>query len=509
MVAVRRALLFASAERYFVLAVNFVMVAIVSRLLTPEDVGLSVIGTAAIATAESLRDCPTSYLIQKKDLSRDETQTTFVVMLTLTVLLAGIFWVIATPLSAFYKQPDLIAFLHVVSFALLPGPFERPIMALLRRDMQFGTLAFINICTAAVSAVLTVALAVLGFRYMSFAWAALAGNATAVVLALYFRPDWWIYKRQMRAWRQVIAFGGYNSATAVLNQVYEWLPYFVLGRAVSLDAVGLYSRAIMVCQLPAKCTLTIVAPVALSAFAAEARQGHSLKSPFLRTLEYFTVVQWPALALVSLLADPVVSLLLGQQWLNIVPLVRVIAIAYMFSFISVLGYQVFVAVGGVRDLLISSLVSLPISALAVSISAYFGAEVMAACLLVTVPLQGYVTLSFIRSHVPFRWRELANAVSKSLLVTLASIAGPALYIAVAGFQRDLSVFSAAILAFSALAGWWLGMRVLDHPFLAEVRNVMQTAIRGPVGRRAAAACDRILARTRAGWNQAVATVLSR
>ena len=59
------------------------------------------------------------------------------------------------------------------------------------------------------------------------------------------------------------------------------------------------------------------------------------------------------------MAQPIILIWLGPTWLEVVPLVRMLCIAYLALFAACLTYPVLVAVGSVRDALISSLISLP------------------------------------------------------------------------------------------------------------------------------------------------------
>ncbi|MDZ4790966.1 MAG: hypothetical protein SGJ17_07140 [Hyphomicrobiales bacterium] len=71
--AVRRALAYSSAERYVNLLVNFGLIAAVSRLLTPQEVGVSALGVTILGLVETIRDIPSSYLVQRPTLTREDT----------------------------------------------------------------------------------------------------------------------------------------------------------------------------------------------------------------------------------------------------------------------------------------------------------------------------------------------------------------------------------------------------------------------------------------------------
>ena len=83
---VRSALLFATADRYFSLGVNFLSVATVSRLLTPQEIGLAVVGSAVCALWFRLREfTPLTFIILRKDLILDDIRAAF----TISFLLSG------------------------------------------------------------------------------------------------------------------------------------------------------------------------------------------------------------------------------------------------------------------------------------------------------------------------------------------------------------------------------------------------------------------------------------
>ena len=78
----------AAGEQYFRMAINFASIAAVSRLLTPTEIGVSVIGTGIVLIAMGLREFATSdFLIQRQEITRDDVRAAFTVVFLLTVLI--------------------------------------------------------------------------------------------------------------------------------------------------------------------------------------------------------------------------------------------------------------------------------------------------------------------------------------------------------------------------------------------------------------------------------------
>jgi O-antigen/teichoic acid export membrane protein len=478
----RHSLLFSFLDRYATLAITLVLTAIVARLLTPAEVGVFAIGVGLIAMVEAFREFGVgAYLVQEREITPQKIRTAFTIMLLLSLLLAAALNLLAGPIARFYGEPGLQAVLHLATLSFLLVPFSNPIMALLRREMAFGRIACINVTGALANLVVVVTLAASGFGYLSLAWGALASGAAIMVTAISCRPQLWIFKPCLVGWRTVLSFGGYASATMLLNVFYEMLPQLTLGRILGFDAVGLYSRAMILCRLPDRLIMSALPPVLLPALSARVRLGGDLKEPYLRGLDYGLTVQWPVLACLALLADPVVRVFLGAQWAEVAPLVRIIALASLAMFPAFLTYPILVALGRVKDTLIASLVSLPPSFALMFAAAFLGLEAVAASLLLTAPFQVYVALRFIRRQVPFTWGELGAAVRKGMMVTLCAAAAPAAAVALAGF--GLSVPAGAAAGIGAAAGWLVGLCLTDHPLLAEIRGLSRLTATGRRGAR--------------------------
>ena len=76
----------AVGEQYFRMAIHFASIAAVSRLLTPTEIGVSVIGTGIVLIAMGLREFATSdFLIQRQEITRDDVRASFTVVFLLTV----------------------------------------------------------------------------------------------------------------------------------------------------------------------------------------------------------------------------------------------------------------------------------------------------------------------------------------------------------------------------------------------------------------------------------------
>jgi O-antigen/teichoic acid export membrane protein len=452
--------------------VNLVTVAVVSRLLTPGEIGISATATAVIAIAHSLREFASGdFIVAQKELTRVHVRTAFTVMLLLTIPISGILLVAAKLIAKVYDENGLTLYIQIAAICILLQVFIIPVATLLRREMSFDKLAMIDMTNATVSAAVTISLASVGFSYMSFAWGMFAATVVSALLALYIRPNFWIFQPVLHEWRGMLRFGGYNGTNIFLYQLFESFPPLLIGRLISFDALGLFNRAINVSKLPDKVFFGGVIPVVLPAFSAKFREQPDLARSYLKAVEYITGIQWPALVVLAILAYPVVLTLLGTQWIGVAPLVQIIALGWMFSFAFELNYPLLQSIGALHDTLLRALIAWPLSAVIIAVAIYFGLTAVAVSYWITIPLQALIAFHFVRRHVDFSWQELIGAMQKSVIVTMGSAAGPLAVVALSGFDFDISIPKAFIAVVLSAIGWLGGLWITRHPLSNEILDV--------------------------------------
>lgn len=491
MADLRRALLFASGGRYVVMAVNLASATVLARLLTPSEFGISVLGGSLLGMAEAIRELGSvAYLVQQKNLTQGKIRTVFTISLIVTMTMTIVLVISSGAFARFYGVPELARYVEIIAFGYAIAPFAHPIYAVLSRDMEFDKLAVLDTLTMLVNALASIILVLQGFSYFGLAWATVISGATWTLLGLCVKRDFSVYRPSLAEWRSVLAFGAWGSATAVLYRSSKSLFWLILGKILDARAVGLCQRAILVAQFPERVILAGVGAVALPAFSEHARNGRALKDAYLSALEHVTAVQWPALTLLAIMADPIVSLLFGSQWLEAIPLVQVFAVTQMLNFPTALNYPVQVAVGAIRHTAPLALAQTVISLVVLTYAARYGIRAVAFSTFLTVPFNVGLSVLVVRAHIPFPWREFTGATLRSAVVAGMSAVGPLIVITSCG-TVSLSMLPVAMAIALAGVGWLAGLWLTHHPLFGEVRKVVELIVRvvaarldgvgGPVG----------------------------
>jgi O-antigen/teichoic acid export membrane protein len=108
----------AAGEQYFRMAIAFASIAAVSRLLTPTEIGISVIGTGIVLIALGLREFATSdFLIQHQEITRDDIRASFTLILLLAILITVGMFMVAPWFGTFYGEEKLARFVRIAAVA--------------------------------------------------------------------------------------------------------------------------------------------------------------------------------------------------------------------------------------------------------------------------------------------------------------------------------------------------------------------------------------------------------
>ncbi|MBB3710827.1 O-antigen/teichoic acid export membrane protein [Limimaricola variabilis] len=474
-----RSLLLSLVDKSLGTLMSVGMMVVVSRLLSPAEIGLFLVSSAAVILIETFRDFGVaSSIIKEPSLTPDFLRSASTIVALLSLGLGLGLYLGAGAIAALYGAADLAPLLEVAALGFLFAPISSVRLALLRREMAFGRVAVIGLGANGVGTLTALGLAISGWGALSLAWGSVATACAAAILAQTFRPEPGLYRPTLAHWRRILPFGAWSCLVTILGLLTETLPRLIIGRILGFTAVGLLARAVSLTQLPDRLVLSAVQPVALPAFAELRRAKTELSKVYLGALSLVVILQWPALACLGILADPAVRLLLGDQWLAAIPLLQVVSLAGMALFPASLAFPILVAVEAIRDLAILNLIFVPLLAATIIMAAQFGLMALAWSLLPLNIVQGLALLAAVRRHLPFRWSELGWVIGRGLGIVGATILIPAAVMITWGPTPDARM--TAIAVFGAVIGWLIGVSATDNLLAPRLNRLRTGRLKGPV-----------------------------
>lgn len=478
--SVRGAAVWAIAGQYLSFVMQFATSVIISRFfLSPAEVGLFSIGLAVALLVAILQDFGLSrYISGLASLDRDEVARCASVALILSLAIGGIVAALAWPMAAFYAQPDLAPILLIIASSYLFLPLAVVPMALMARGMAFRGIFAVNVGGAFAQSAVALALAAAGSSSFALAWATVAAGVARGLIAQGFRPAP-PFPLRFDGMKPVLSFGSLTSVIYLTGALGTRTPDLIIGKALGMFAVGLYSRAAALSDQFRMLISGAIGSVFFPAFARIRDRGEPLGPPYLRVCAGYSAVVWPGMAGLALASEPLVRILYGEAWAGTAPLLAMIAITEIMLISLPLVSDLPILLGRMRTLLALNIVDTALSVGLLAIGCLWGVEGAAASRLIYGVLWLCLYARFFHRLVKFDVRALMGIYTKSAIASVAAIAPLGLAYAVWLPPSAIGFGALALMTMLGGVAWLAAMAALRHPALDDLIGLVTSS---PIGR---------------------------
>ncbi|PKQ63116.1 colanic acid exporter [Labilibaculum filiforme] len=303
---------------------------VLARLLEPEDFGL--IGMLAIFIGVSQAFIDSGFdnaLIQKKDVNQTDYSTVFYFNIAIGFVLYLILFVAAPYIADFFHQPLLVYLTRVVCVILTINSFGLIHLVKFKIEMNFKAIAQIVVIANFLSAIVGIGMAILDYGV----WA-LAGQIIGIY---FFRTVLFWIKSSWRpsfvfsivSFKSLFQFGSKLLLSGMISQTFENIYLMVIGRMFSASALGFYSQAKKLQQVPVTTLAQVVGNVTFPAFSKIQDETEKLKQGFRKLIKLLVFINFPLMLGLAVVAEPLLVLILGEKWLPSVPYFQLLCIAGM------------------------------------------------------------------------------------------------------------------------------------------------------------------------------------
>lgn len=481
MTNLRRSVLITFASTNASTIVQFGVTIVLSRLLTPAEVGIFSITVVFINIIAVFRDFGvSSYLQQEKNLTRDKARAAFGLLLTSSFLLATATYFARHQIADFYREPGIASVLAVLCISYAIVPFASYFYSMLARDLQAGRQAIVNLVSTLVYATTCLVLAYLGFSYMALAWANVANITANIIVYLSIRPRGIPLLPKFTGWSSPLRFGSGAILGSLLERIHVSIPDLVLGRISGAHDVGLYSRANGLVGIFQQVVGPTVCYNAVPYIAKNHHASTPLAPILAKATSYLTGVGWPAFIFIAAFAEEIIRLLYGPGWLAASPVVGVLAFQALIRYGYSLTQPALMAIGRPYLSAVSAGASI---AARLAIIGLIGAEDLvsfAIALCIADVLTLFVPIVLMSRNFGYTFRAALQAHWPSAKVGFACLlAVAAMKVVLPSTWADFFVLSVAFATVAAV--WIFSIIKLAHPLAAEIQPLVERLCRRQAG----------------------------
>ena len=326
-----KGVIWSAVERFSTQGVQFLFGILLARLLTPNDYGMIAMLTIFMAVSQTFIDSGFgNALIRKPDRNEADKATVFFFNIFMAAACYGVIFLGAPFVAKFYNMPQLSDILRILAINLIIQAFGSIQRLNLTIDLNFKTLAKVSLIGAIVGGTAGLTCAYNGLGVWSLVVQQMVTTSTRVVLfwaLVHWRPKTFFNKK---SFKNMFGFGSKLLISGLLNTLYENVYDLIIGKVFSAGTLGNYSRASHFANFPSSNITGIFQRVTYPVLSKIQNDPEKLRLGYLKFLNMATLVIFPLMIGLAALAKPFVLLVLTDKWVEVILILQIISIAYMW-----------------------------------------------------------------------------------------------------------------------------------------------------------------------------------
>lgn len=333
-------------ERWSSRVLTLVVIAVLTRLLSPDDFGLVSMATVVIAILQVFVESGfVTVLVQKKELGEKDTSTAFWTSVTLSLLLYGALFLTAPVLAGLFGEPALVDVLRVLGLSLPVSSLAQVPAALLERSFGFRSLAIRQVGGALCGAVAAVIVAFSGGGVWALVTQTLITSGASVIIlwtATTWRPS---LTFSFASLRSMWSMGMRVIGIGLLDAVQQNIDKLIVGAFFSTEVLGYYYLAQRIGSILIELVTTVMSRVTLTTFSKVQDDLPRLNRIYLQMTFASAAIGVPMFGLVAAFAVQIVPFAFGPGWEQTAPLIWILACGWAFGAVMYFDRSAFLAIG--------------------------------------------------------------------------------------------------------------------------------------------------------------------
>ncbi len=346
-------------------SIQFIITAVLARLISPTDFGLIGMATVFTQFAATIGETGvTGALIQRRNVDNEHYSTVFWLNLGVGLLLFAIGLLCAPLVAVFYKTPALKPIMIGIAFAFPVASIGVVQQAILMKELHFKQLMFRDIAAVFAGGACGIWMALNGFG----AWS-LVGQLLMFTLvnsiALWFFSSWrpaFVFSK--RSLDDLIGFSANMTGFAITNYIGRNVDYLLIGKFLGSEALGLYTLAYKLMLVPLQNVSWVITRVMFPAFSKIQHDSEAVCRNYLKLIRFVSLITFPMMAVLSVLAPDLIHDIYGDSWQGAVLPIQILSFCGMVQSLTTIGGTLYQSQGradlqfrmGVANALLTTLV---------------------------------------------------------------------------------------------------------------------------------------------------------
>ncbi len=308
--------------------VTFLVGLVLARLLTPHEYGLIGYIMILVAVFNSIVDSGFSNaLIRKKDAEETDYSTAFIFNLAVSLVLMAAMVLVAGPFSLFFKEPQLVPLVRVMSVIVVINALALIQRTRLVKSVDFKTQTKASLISSVSSGAVGLAMAFGGLGVWSLVGQQISRqfiNTVCLWILNRWKPTW---KFSWSSFRELFGFGWKLLVSGLIDTVWKEIYQLVIGKFYSTSTLGQYTRGKQFSDIFSSNMTSIVQRVSYPVLSSIQDERERMKEGYRKIIRTTMLASFVLLFGLSAVAESLLTVLIGPQWLEAAHYLQIICFA--------------------------------------------------------------------------------------------------------------------------------------------------------------------------------------
>jgi len=325
-------------------AVAFAKIAILARILIPAEFGIFGIASLVLALLEILTETGVNiFLIQEKVELENYINTTWIVSIVRGIFICLLLFILAPFIAIFFKTPDAVGIIRVISVVPLLRGFINPGIIKFQKELLFSKEFIMRFTIFFFDGAIAIFFAIATRSAISLVAGLIAGSALEVIIShMLIRPRP-RFEFDIEKLKSVIKKGKWVTISGIFNYLFENIDDAVVGRLLNAGSLGLYQMAYKISSLPLTEVADVVQKVTFPVYVKISEDPSRIKKAFGKSILATAILVIPFGFIFILFPETIVRIILGEKWLEISNLIRIMSFFGVLRALTAVTYPLFLS----------------------------------------------------------------------------------------------------------------------------------------------------------------------
>lgn len=314
-------------EKYSGLVVSLVISMVLARILSPAEYGVVAVATVIIAFLQIFGTIGIGPAVIQKELSSSEIDSIFTFSLSLGLILTLLFFCASWPIALFYNNDMLVSICQILCIQVFFTSANVVPNALMAKNKRFKEIAQRTLTLQLITGALSIIAALKGAGVYALLISPVVSSIGIFFWNItYYKVhiDW---RYNLEPIKRIFSYSSYQFLFEFVNYFSRNIDKLIIGKAMSVDLLGIYEKAYRLMQLPMQNVTAVINPVLQPVLRDLQNDKSDLGIKYAQIVKFIATLSFPIGIILAFMSKEVIYLFFGSQWDGAIPVFSILALS--------------------------------------------------------------------------------------------------------------------------------------------------------------------------------------